>query len=28
MDVKITQHFNDVELDVQKLDIFAEFDAQ
>jgi hypothetical protein len=28
MDVKITQHFSDVELDVQKLDIFAEFDAQ
>jgi hypothetical protein len=26
--VKTTQHFNDVELDVQKGDIFAEYDAQ
>jgi hypothetical protein len=28
MDVKTTQHFSDVELDVQKPNIFVEFDAQ
>jgi hypothetical protein len=28
MNVKTTQHFNDVELDVQKANIFAKFDAQ
>jgi hypothetical protein len=27
-DVKTTQHFSDVELDVQKANIFAESDAQ
>jgi hypothetical protein len=27
-DVKTTQHFNDVELDVQKADIFTKSDAQ
>ncbi len=28
MDVKTTQHFSDVELDVQKVDVFIESDAQ
>jgi len=26
--VKTTQHFSDVELDVQKSDVFAKYDAQ